>query len=67
MYILNIHCVLVTVIEIHWVKRNYAVNEGEEVELCAQIGSGALGKDVTVALNITYGTGKYISSCMQTE
>ena len=37
----------------------YTANEGEEVELCAQIGRGTLGKDVSVALNISLGTGNF--------
>eukprot|EP00731_Ephydatia_muelleri_P037226 Em0422g2a len=43
-------------IEIHWVKENYAAQESEDVELCAQIGGGALRKDVVVTVNVSLNT-----------
>ena len=46
------------VIEIRWIKENYAVQETEDVELCAQIAGGALRKDVLVTVHLTLNTGK---------
>lgn len=47
-----------SVIEIHWIEKNYVVKEGATVELCA-IGSGALRKDIVVMVNVSLNTGKY--------
>ncbi|KAL5516874.1 hypothetical protein EMCRGX_G002306 [Ephydatia muelleri] len=46
-------------IEIHWVKENYAAQESEDVELCAQIGGGALRKDVVVTVNVSLNTATF--------
>ncbi|KAL5516904.1 hypothetical protein EMCRGX_G002348 [Ephydatia muelleri] len=46
-------------IEIRWIKENYAVQETEDVELCAQIAGGALRKDVLVTVHLTLNTATF--------
>lgn len=57
--VLNICFIIHTsVIEIHWITQNCAVKEGAYVELCAEISSHALWKDVVAMVNISLNTGE---------